>query len=80
MREADKIERIGRKTKSVAHLLDEDAGCDEGQALRLNNAQIHINNVGQGDAKNKRSKHLLEAELRDEPSAHNAAAKQPNHA
>ena len=80
MREADEIERIGRKTKSIAHLLDKDASCDERQTLRLNVAKIDINDVGQGDAKHERPKHLFEAELRDKPAANNTAAKQSDNA
>ena len=79
MREADQIERIGRKAKSVANLFNEDTRGDERQALRLDIAQIDINNVGQSDAKNEWPKHLLKAELRDEPTANNTAAKQSNH-
>ena len=76
MREADEIECIGRKSKSVAYLFDEDTSGDERQALRLDKAQIDINNVGQGDAKHERPKHLLQPELRDEPAAYDATAKQ----
>ena len=80
MREADEIERIGRKTESVAHLFDEDTGCNERQTLRLNVAQIDINDIGQGNAKHERPKHFLQAELRDEPAAYDAAAKQSDYA
>ena len=80
MREADEIERIGRKTKSVAHLFDKDASCDERQTLRLDVAKIDINDVGQSDAKHEWPKHLLEAELRDKPATNNTAAKQSDNA
>ena len=46
MGEADEIERIGRETQSVAHLLDEDASGNDGQALRLDETHIDIDNVG----------------------------------
>ena len=71
---------VGGEAEAVAELLEEDAGVDAPQILRLEIGQIDVHEVGNGNRKNHRPLPTPEAVARNGDAAQDAAQKEADDA
>ena len=78
LREIKHVKHIGREAEAITELLHKDAAAHNPQTVGLNQTEINIDEVGQGNAPNHRPQPLLQSTASGDDTSDDATERESN--